>query len=64
LNEISPEMLDFRDLSEEEHPDLSQNTPPELILGTLRGFFKFIYGKYGIWNDAIILWLNKRFEVE
>jgi hypothetical protein len=58
LNEITPEMLRFGNLSEEEYPDLVPNTPQGQILATLSDFFEFIYGKHGLRNDTFSEWLK------
>lgn len=53
LDEITPEMLQFGNLSQDEYPDLTANVPQEAILVTLSDFFGFLYGKYGLRNELI-----------
>jgi len=59
LEGITPEMLHFGNLSNEEYPDLTSTAPPGLILGTLKDFFEFLYGKYGLKKDVLSQWLDQ-----
>lgn len=62
LNEITPEMLQFSNLLEEEYPDLVSNATSHLILDALRGFFEFLYGKYGVKHEVLSQWLKNSTE--